>query len=257
MPVSTKLYRISVKFEPSKYNLKEIGEAITGWKDEKKIPRESDEDLILKRNFTEPTLSSDGLLWGIYQIDIPVATKERDGPIRIVPTFEEFNFFIKPNGKILFFGSKSRGGYFCSDLSRCLSERVPSNHVFYDRGDDLCKEHSIPEKVMLHCARTSPETQEVSAAAFKGNISIYITKKDIGGINLRSSPEVVDLMKRSDVTLHRLIFKLMLGNNIMTLQITGDGLILGYFNKDRFPLSIMKDILGFLEYCASEEEEVF
>lgn len=248
MPVSTRLYRISEVFDPSKYNLKEIGEAITGWKEEKKIPQEADEDLILKRNFTEPSLSEDGLLWGIYQKDTHVVTKERDGPVRIVPTFEEFNFFIKPNGKILFFGSKSMGGYFYSDLSRCLSARVPSNHVFYERGDDICKEHSILEDVILCCARF-PNTQEISGAAFKGKISIFITKKSIGGINLQDSPEVVNLMDRLDVTLYRLIFKLLLDNNIMTLQITGDGLIFGYFTQDKFPLSIMKDILRFLEDC--------
>lgn len=248
MPVYTKLYRISEEFDPSKYNLKEIVEAITGWEVEKKIPRESEEDLILKRNYTDISLAEDGLLWGIYQIDVPVPAKERDGPVRVVPKFEEFDFFIKPNGKILFFGSKSRGGYFYNDLSRCLSSRVPEDHVFYDRGDDICKEHPIPEEVIICCAM-SLKTQEISGAAFKGAIDLFITKKSIGGINLQDSYEVLDLIERLDVNLYRLIFKLLLDNNLITLQIATDGLIIGYFTQDRFPLSFMKDIINFLEDC--------
>lgn len=248
MPISIKLYQISEKFEPSKYNLKEIRGAITEWEDEKVIPQETGEDLILKRNLTNISLQDVDLLWGIYQRDVPVPTKERDGTVRIVLTFEEFNFFIKPNGKILFFGNKSSGGYFYSDLSRCLSSRVPPNHIFYDQGDDICKEHSIPENVMKCCA-DSPLNQEISGAGFKGDIDQFITKKSLGGINLQNSPEVVDLMQRSDVTLNRLIFKLLLGTNIMTIQIAQDGLILGYFTQDKYPLSIMNDILKFLEDC--------
>ena len=248
MPVSAKLYQISMGFDPSEYSLIEIRDAIMGCGDEKVIPLETGEDLILERNFSDIRLQEDGLLWGIYQIDVPINTKERNGTVRIIPNLEEFNFIIKPNGKILFFGNKNKGGYFCSDISKCLRSRVPSDHVFYGHRDDICEEHIIGKEIM-QCCVNSLLNQEISGAGFMGDIDPFITKKNIGGISLQNSLEFAGLIGRSDVNLYRLIFKLLVGTNIITLQITGGGLILGYFTQDRFPLSIMNDILNFLEQC--------
>jgi hypothetical protein len=231
MPKAGHLYKLNEEVEEIP-TFKVIQKALKKYV--KKIYDEEDE-IDLHRNFSDITIK-DTYIMGVHQIDIPIYIEKRDGSRKVDTTLVESDFVIKDNGKIIFFGKKKRSKIFASDISASfrtiLSPQVP---------DEVCIKHTVPLKVMQACIN-APEMQSITYSAFEGSFDTYTNRQSLGGENLQQSTIFANLQRRG--RLYRLIIRIITDDGELAVQITEDGLILGYGVPSP---EILLEIVEFLE----------